>query len=534
MATGQPSQGQGHGPPAGSKPLRADLLCVVLLLALCFTLGWSRYRCGIDLADEGFLAYGAVRVLEGQVPNRDFVSLQPPLAFYTAAAMFKLFGTSLVSLRLLGLGIYVAIPVLIYALARHLTRPVLALAAALPAVVLGIPFYKFVPFAVWQGITASLAAGLVFLRASSAPPRGRFLALAAGLLSAVSILLRHDQAFYSAISIAAYVLALNWAKGLGWPKPALRPLVGFWLCGVALVLAPFGLYWLAVGALPEMFKQLVVFPLAAYASTSSLPFPRFALHQPLRANAVVALYCLPPLVVLLAVLLLLRRVQRRIFSWQEARFTFLTVWSALFYCQVLARSDPQHLLITLPPFFILCAWCWDALLAGFGQVVSKRTASPSALNRLKAVVSAGAGLLAVSYLLVLQPVFLQPPLGPNDTVRLPRAGVRMLGARGFQTFMETVQTLAPPDRSILCLPYEPMFYFLSERRNPTRWNYLWPGDQTAEDHQALIRQATRDPPAVVIVRGEAGLSRYAPTILDYVHQTYHRSLDMGPFTLYLP
>ena len=40
-----------------------------------------------------------------RVPNRDFVSLQPPLSFYTVAAAFKLFGTSLVSsMRDFGIG----------------------------------------------------------------------------------------------------------------------------------------------------------------------------------------------------------------------------------------------------------------------------------------------------------------------------------------------------------------------------------------------------------------------------------------------
>src|SRR6266446_3688126 len=96
----------------------ADPVCILLLISVCLAIGLPRYRVGIDWADEGFLAYGAVRVMEGQVPNRDFVSLQPPLSFYAVAAAFKLFGTSLASLRLLGLSIYVLIPLLIYAIAR--------------------------------------------------------------------------------------------------------------------------------------------------------------------------------------------------------------------------------------------------------------------------------------------------------------------------------------------------------------------------------------------------------------------------------
>jgi hypothetical protein len=43
--------------------------------------------------DDVLVSCGAVRVMEGQLPYRDFVTLQPPLCFYSAAAAFKLLGT---------------------------------------------------------------------------------------------------------------------------------------------------------------------------------------------------------------------------------------------------------------------------------------------------------------------------------------------------------------------------------------------------------------------------------------------------------
>jgi hypothetical protein len=76
------------------------------------------------MRDEGFLAYGAVRALEGQVPNRDFVSLQAPFSFYSTALMFRIFGISLVTLRAFGLCVYILVALLVYAVARGLTRPV--------------------------------------------------------------------------------------------------------------------------------------------------------------------------------------------------------------------------------------------------------------------------------------------------------------------------------------------------------------------------------------------------------------------------
>src|SRR6266705_6102770 len=97
-----------------------DLLCAALLLAFAVAIAYPRWRAGIDWRDEGLLAYGAVRVTHGEVPHRDFVSLQPPLSFYTAAGIFKLCGTSLASLRVFGLSIFRLSPTPSHAARRNL------------------------------------------------------------------------------------------------------------------------------------------------------------------------------------------------------------------------------------------------------------------------------------------------------------------------------------------------------------------------------------------------------------------------------
>jgi len=197
-----------------------DLLCVVLLAGLCLYSGLPRYSSGLDLGDEGLLAYGAVRVFDGQVPNRDFVTLQPPLSFYSAAATFKVLGTSLVSLRILGLAIYVILPLLIYGISRQLTSAVISLAGALPSLVLGISFAHFVPVAVWQGVTVCTAAVFLYLCATTGPGRRGYLALPAGLLTGAAMLLRQDQGFYVALAVLVYTAVLKFVTRDGQAKQA--------------------------------------------------------------------------------------------------------------------------------------------------------------------------------------------------------------------------------------------------------------------------------------------------------------------------
>jgi hypothetical protein len=529
-----------HHRPQSHKPQwLGDVLCIFLLMAICLPIGLWRYRWGMDFTDEGVLAYGAERVMEGQVPHRDFITLQPPLGFYMDAATYKLLGTSVASLRILGLGIYLGVILLIYAIARQLTGRILSAAAALPAFMLGISCFFFVPYSVWQGITASLAAVFLFLRSCSDGPSDRrrcWLAISAGLLTAASILFRHDQGAYSAIAILGYVVALSWVGRTGGSKPNLKPILVFWLGGIVLVFVPFLIYWLAVGAVSEMFRQLVVFPLTTYAKTSSLEFPRFASDQSFSVNAAVCLYYLPPIVELPAAVWLVVRVVRKRFSAKEAKIAFITLWSVLFYCQVLTRSDKTHLLITLPPFLILCAWCWSLVLDGLANAATRH---PRFLPRpfwLKTLASACAAALLVAYLLAIKPEFFGVPKNPLEECPIPRVGVQLKpsDAGCLKAIVQAVHHLAPPDRSILSLPYDPMFYFVCQRRNPTRWNYLWAGDQTLEDHLTLIRQAKADPPAVVIIEDDLDMDTFAPVILDYVHQEYKHSWRAGLWTLYWP
>ncbi|HEV2392630.1 MAG TPA: glycosyltransferase family 39 protein [Verrucomicrobiae bacterium] len=514
-------------------PFIGDMMAILLLVSVCLFIGLPRFRSGLDLGDEGLLAYGAARVLDGQVPNRDFVSLQPPLSFYTAAITFKVFGTSLCSLRILGLSLFILIPLLIYGISRNLCGRALSLAAALPATILGLPYFGFVPFAPWQGIAAALASVLFYFRATLG--RRRYLAFPAGCLAGCTVLLRQDEGFYLAVSTLVYSLALNYARGVPISKPEMKRVVAFWASGLIAVLLPFGIYWTAKGALPDMFKQLVVFPLTIYAKTSSSPFPSVSSGLTFGPQAYLVLYYLAPLVEILAALELARRFARGRFGLQEATLTFLVAWSALFYCQVLARSDLCHLLITLPPFFILCALCFKAIQAPFVDIVTQAYKNHSASVLAKTIICGLASTAVLCFLWLLTPALLCPALPAADRVPLERAGVRLPGADNLKALVESLQRLAPPGHPILCLPYQPMFYFLCNRPNPTRWNYLWPGDQTLAEHQALIQQARNNPPTIVLTTAEADMQSYAPAILDYVHQEYRLIGDVGGvMRIYVP
>jgi len=79
-----------------------------------------------------------------------------------------------------------------------------------------------------------------------------------------------------------------------------------------------------------------------------------------------------------------------------------------------------------------------------------------------------------------------------------------------------------------------MLYFLSERRNSTCWNYLWPGDQSARDQAYFVAQAKRDGAAMALLVKRADVKAYARPIIDYVDDEYRIVEQIGTLTAHLP
>src|ERR1700741_5207936 len=71
---------------------------LVFLISLVYLCAFLRYS-SLE-PDEGILLQGGQRILDGQVPYRDFFSFYTPGAFYLIAALFKVFGDSFVAARL--------------------------------------------------------------------------------------------------------------------------------------------------------------------------------------------------------------------------------------------------------------------------------------------------------------------------------------------------------------------------------------------------------------------------------------------------
>ena len=99
------------------------------LLLILFT----SVRSPIGSYDEGFAVFDSARILNGDLPYRDFWAVYPPGQIYAIAAVYKLFGTSLLTSRVYHTFVWFAVVIGFYLVARKISLKYLAYTAALAA-----------------------------------------------------------------------------------------------------------------------------------------------------------------------------------------------------------------------------------------------------------------------------------------------------------------------------------------------------------------------------------------------------------------
>ena len=82
---------------------RRTLLAPLAVVAVCAPPLVGLWRAQGTPMEEGFMLVFPELVLDGEVPNRDFLHLYGPGSLWVLAAVFEIFGVSLAAERIVGL-----------------------------------------------------------------------------------------------------------------------------------------------------------------------------------------------------------------------------------------------------------------------------------------------------------------------------------------------------------------------------------------------------------------------------------------------
>ncbi|MFL5607922.1 MAG: hypothetical protein ACJ8AD_15835, partial [Gemmatimonadaceae bacterium] len=137
-AVAEPASRGSNSSPPGREPLAPRTILLAVLALGAAYLAWHLDRGWIP-NDDGSLAHAAERMLQGELPHRDFDDIYTGGLAALNALAFRILGTTLLTLRLVLFGAFVAWVPAVFAIARRFVAPLAAGAVTLLAVAWSLP-----------------------------------------------------------------------------------------------------------------------------------------------------------------------------------------------------------------------------------------------------------------------------------------------------------------------------------------------------------------------------------------------------------
>jgi hypothetical protein len=416
--------------------------------------------------DGGIYIYGAQMVLQGAIPARDFVELQGPGSFYWLALFFKLFGVSFFTARTVLLLTGTATAALLFHLSRRIggtgvSAALLVLVTSVPLAVMTSPHYDSNLF--------GLAAFALFVWAAEDVQK-KWPFLAAGALAGITSCFLQQKGCYLA---GAFVLTLFLLHRARSTRPAMLVAAGF----AAVIGAEVLLYALA-GALRFLIYANLIWPLSTYERVNSAPYG-FILREEFWK------------------------------TWYPALHAVFPAWIAV--AAVLIFSVPFLLILVLPAVLPVLAWAWrgDALQRKLLPYwIAGAAFWGSELHRWDlGHLRNGCVLLLVLFFALLEtrksafPKFVALAItgcvviyGTVNAAAASAQRIPIQSRRGTlyalkqDSALDFLCTHTARGENVFIYPYQPIYYFAADVRNPTRFSNLMYGINTA----AQFREAVDD------------------------------------------
>lgn len=462
------------------------LLCVLVVLLIPIKTPFNFY-------DEGFAVFNATRVMQGEVPYRDFWAIYPPGQFYSLAAVFKLFGTSLLASRIYDTLVRFAIALCIWLIARKTTTHALAyLAFAIAALLLGSA--RFYAYAVFPALAFGLFA-ILGLLAYTDSGRHSWL-IVAGLLIGISMFIRWDIGLYAGVSVAAALFLFRLLRVEPDSTLAARTLtaIGEIAIPTAAALAAVVVGYGAVGAasgFTNLWDQVVAIPTTLQHQVRWLPYPdvwpppedteSLAFWDWLHFYAPLLIYAIAFIVYALRIL-----TKQAVIDTRFAGRVAVLVFGMLLFAQALSRYDYIHAIPTSIPASLVVI----SLLSPDVVVSIHRFVRPVVILALAALLA----LYVISPVRLLQKIWREfPPLACYSQIErascVPVDGDQARAVGYLNTHAQEGELIfVGNQRHDIVFVSDVGFYYLSAHPSATRYSELFPGVATTLPVQQTIMQ----------------------------------------------
>jgi len=537
---------------------------VFLFFTLIFLILLIKIKTFFNFYDEGFAMFGSTRVLNGDVPYKDFWAIYPPGQFYILAGIIKLFGANLLNARIFDTLIRFLMVIGVFLITKRLAPPRLAFLAALIAGLM-LASAGFYSYAVFPAMTLGLWSIITWLVYTE--KRHKAWLVLSGVLLGISTIIRWDIGTYAGISLlAAGYLALL-TPGLNRPlsgdpqgsfqlvtlfKP-IKDLMWVWVPMVTIALL--GYAWIGLqSGWKNLFEQVFYFPTSVLHSVRWLPYPSLIPPDLVGSATLYDMqipifnfpsedwfrFYLPILTLGIAVVLLVISFLKDRTRLNQGYFTLiaLTLFGGLLFNQALSRYDLIHVTPATILTFIIAA--------AFIQQFSSQRMATWVKNCLVALVI-GLTILyfAPSLKELLSSLDSAAPWGCYSSLKI--AGCVSLGKDEEQA-AEFLQANTLPSEPIFVgnQKHDRIFindiglYYLAGRESGTRYHELYPGVATTLPVQTEIALeiGLKDVKWIALVKiwdsnepNKSALSSGVTYLDDYLRSHYLPVTEFGNYQI---
>ncbi len=536
------------------------ILFLFLFIFAVFFIAADAFR-GMKVYDEGVTIYGAFRVMQGELPYRDFWTVYMPGHYYLYALIFKIFGASMTVERITTIILIMGIAVVTY----FITKKVLPVGYCLLVFLfcaVWLSSFDFFGYIIHPTLLAALLSFFFFLNYLTKDKRSAL--FWSGIFAGLTALFRHDFGFYVLfveviILILFYVLYKKDRQEK--MSIALKETAKI-IAGALVIFLPVAVYFLMQVPWKEMYKSLFVFPVEVYPDYRKIPFPvplmTYSAYQSQASHPDLNdyiktnldnLYLYFPVIVYVAFALQLSIQGFRSKDFIRSRtfwvYAGLLLLGAMFFTKTFVRSLYLHLM----PTYVLAILIYFLVLINISKTLTQTWVNKLALYSLL--------LLAIPAL--LRPLWSESVNIKNASNKntelldeVARASNIRYDRRGknYEKLITYIDAIVPEGEKIFVgairhdsiFTNDVLFYFLSDRQSVTKYHELHPGVATTREVQeeiiqeiaaAGINHIILKEETQIETQNKSGISSGVTLLDDYIRRNYAPDKSFGEYSVWI-
>ena len=536
-----------------------SLPLLTYIALVVYFLSFSKY--GLNIWDEGGYANGTLRTLNGENALVDFnPNGYLPGRYWYGVLFFKLFGVEIQSLRI---GVVLLTPlmvIMVYSISRKIMPSGFSFLAAL--CVLSAPsmyynrFYPFFVILILYFLTKTIA--------------NRNLISLTGLTLTIllSSFFKFEVTLFSILVSMVIISILFFNNSIKFNIHVGKILNVFpkyltCLSGLGIIATGFFLFYLGKdGYFLQVFK-IVVEAHEVWGNPFPELFPFFKLYNEIGYHKIFEriLFYLPICVYSLVLVIILVQFFLNKYDFELVNLHLLAIvgFGICAFGLVIWRAGFDNLLRTLPPFYILFSYLlfivWQKVIFfqnnSGNPIHAKVTRVPLSLlivflpslfyYEMNTYHGFYAGSVGARNWVVNKNL---KAMNPETTpVKLERLDVktRPAEAKWISEVVNRINLYSKKGDPILALPLNPLFYFLTDRINPTPYEWVLPGMLDKDEELKMVEILKIKLPKVIVyvdiaIDGKEGrrLKNYAPHLYGFLVENYRFHEMIGLFQILLP